>query len=84
MNFYVLKAEMDRIRIPNTELAEHWILSPGTAEIKSSGCWKVGKDISEFSNDTEIFLDLKQVTLKIHTWTNLSKGVFVLCLDAGI
>lgn len=39
-----------KYKYPNTEHTQHLILSPGTAQIKSSGSWHWSKDIPKFSS----------------------------------
>lgn len=41
-----------KYKYPNTEPTQHLILSPGTAQVKSSGYWHSSKDISKFNNKT--------------------------------
>lgn len=60
----------------------YWAQGLLKLRVQATGIWV--KIYQNLAVRLEIVLDLNQKTLKIDTWTNLSKGLFILCLEAGI
>ena len=70
-------------KYPNAELTGCLILSPGIARVgvQATGVWvRIYQNFAE----TLSLCGSETNDLNIRTWTNLSKGLFTLCLETEI